>query len=608
VSDVPEIDPNKVLAEIATDLVKHAAKSGKDFANAVAHKAKVKFDIGFSVYLDNLRERCGKIKTLLYRDVPVALMEHYIKTRLRKQNKDFLDQDFFDSFTPGSRTVITGTAGSGKSIFIKRLCIEFLEGRLPFIPIFIELRHLNAEDKISLLDFAANSISWHTLIFSKALLEYGLTLNKFCLILDGFDELTFALRNRYAREIHDIAKRFPNAPIVVSGRPDHSVDAWDNFSRFRVLPMQQQDAVELISKIRYDATIKQRFIQELKNGLFDRHKDFASIPLLLTMMLLTFEQYARIPDKIYLFYDEAFTTLFHRHDATKSLFTREIYSKLPIDDFKRLFSCFCFFTYFDAKYSFSESEAASYIQRAIDVEGIAVDKSKFAEDLFLSVCLLQRDGIEISFVHRSFQEYFCALFLLRNSEVDLRSSIAHVIRTYPDSAIVPMIAQMNLDLLEQKWILPFVHDLLKELKDVDLNKSPSRFLELVIQNLTFEYSKSNPKGFMFTLGIGVAHYNFYALFLLRKIYPNLIEPGSVNREQEYLADKRILVEHFGKVRPPYAIELKPTRENDKVLRLTSLTKWVSQHVKFLRRLEAHIKRSQRERKKRIGPLMRKLKK
>jgi hypothetical protein len=62
-------------------------------------------------------------------------------------------------------------------------------------------------------------------------------------------------------------------------------------------------------------------------------------------MLLTFDSYAQIPDKLYIFYSNAFETMFFKHDATKSGFKRQLKSDLSFDDFKNVFSIFCFHTY-----------------------------------------------------------------------------------------------------------------------------------------------------------------------------------------------------------------------------------------------------------------------
>ena len=68
-----------------------------------------------------------------------------------------------------------------------------------------------------------------------------------------------------------------------------------------------------------------------------KHESFASNPLLLNIMLLTYDNYADIPEKLHLFYSNAFETLYIKHDATKGGYKREFKTKLSSDDFKRVF-------------------------------------------------------------------------------------------------------------------------------------------------------------------------------------------------------------------------------------------------------------------------------
>src|SRR5262249_572873 len=152
---------------------------------------------------------------------------------------------------------------------------------------------------------------------------------------------------------------------------------------------------------------------------------------------------------------------------------RESYSNLSIDDFKRLFSSFCLLTYFERKISFSEVELIDYVRRAIEMEDITVEPAQFINDLFMSVCLLQRAGIEVSFFHRSFQEYFCSLVLLRNQDIDLNVAVTRIITEEINSSIIPMLAQMNLARLEQEWVLPWLTNFLSRIGKANLRNSPS---------------------------------------------------------------------------------------------------------------------------------------
>ena len=70
--------------------------------------------------------------------------------------------------------------------------------------------------------------------------------------------------------------------------------------------LTKEQALNLIKKIDYSEPAKSTFYQELDNNLYDKYKSFASNPLLLTIMLLTFSNHASIPAKLNDFYEAAF--------------------------------------------------------------------------------------------------------------------------------------------------------------------------------------------------------------------------------------------------------------------------------------------------------------
>ena len=83
--------------------------------------------------------------------------------------------------------------------------------------------------------------------------------------------------------------------------------------------------MQLIDRLEFrpdEPAIKKKFLSVLERMLFRTHRSFTENPLLLTIMLLTFEQYAEVPVKMHVFYREAFEVLAKRHDASKGVFKR----------------------------------------------------------------------------------------------------------------------------------------------------------------------------------------------------------------------------------------------------------------------------------------------
>ncbi|MDC4293702.1 NACHT domain-containing protein, partial [Acinetobacter baumannii] len=378
----------------------------KKITKETHNRIQVTFDLCFSEYLERNYERYSKTKTLLYRDSPVNIKDFYVRTDLIINSKTVDEKKFINEIKKNKRLIILGSAGCGKSTFCKSIFIELIEQPVGIFPIFIELRHLNNSSDKSIYNFIMNSMVAISSSFKKEQLDYALKLGKVLVILDGFDEVNSEDRENIEKEILYLSNNYHGVKILLSSRFDNRFSSWEEFYQYKVLELDKDKALSLINKLDYDEQVKQPFLGELDKTLYQSHESFASNPLLLTMMLLTYEQIAEIPSKIHLFYEQAFLTLFNKHDSLKSMYKRKSFSQLPLDEFKRCLEAFCILSYCDRLYSFEENEINKYLINSIVVSGVNTKSHDFLNDLLDSVCILQRDGLGFTFTHRSFQEYF----------------------------------------------------------------------------------------------------------------------------------------------------------------------------------------------------------
>ncbi len=409
-----EIDANKVATDVTVKLIESSIKGAwgkaeKYFKDSSA-KAEIDYGIAYEEYLNRTYERYSKIKTIIYRQVPKNLYSFYECVGL-DFNKNCLDTSSIKNLiNTSSRTVISGTGGSGKSMLMKHLFLNAIV-ETDFVPVLIELRSFNTfeNNEINLFDYIYESLVDNGFTLNKEHFNYSMKQGAYVVLLDGYDEIDKSKLDKVTREIKKISSKYNLNKFYMTSRPTNDFIGWNEFEEMQVLALRKEQALSLIEKMEFDVNVKYIFYKKLNEDLFDKYKSFASNPLLLNIMLLTFNNNAAIPNNLNGFYDQAFATLFNMHDATKESYVRDIRTKLSLEDFRMIFSYICLRSYLKSKYEFTEPELREYIEKAIrKIKTSKYSIDDYIDDLTLSVCMLVREGLNYRFTHRTFQEYFAA--------------------------------------------------------------------------------------------------------------------------------------------------------------------------------------------------------
>ena len=182
---------------------------------------------------------------------------------------------------------------------------------------------------------------------------------------------------------------------------------------FDVEPFSKEKALELIDKLEYhDPESKAKFRDDLDKKLYRSHQQFASNPLLLTIMLMTYTSYGEVPAKRHVFYAKAYETMARLHDASKGAYVRPMHTGLTPEDFAVYFAEFCARTYRAEVLEFNERIFNSYMEKVIQHQHRKIDATPrdFLLDLTENLCIMYKEGEKYYFIHRSFQEYFSAVF------------------------------------------------------------------------------------------------------------------------------------------------------------------------------------------------------
>lgn len=423
----------------------------------VSDEVRISWRSSYQSYLDCVSEKYFYAKPFLSSNRPTPLYDFYAPLGVSCGETVVPETSITDLMLTNKFAVMMANAGSGKSMMMRHLFLDTIKNTHQ-VPIFVELRDLNNFD-LTLFELIKKKLRDNKFDLDDEYIEKAFKAGHFAIFLDGFDEVAYDKRDEIIQDIQELADNYDQNYFVLSSRPDDSLYRWTLFDVWKVQPLTVDLACLLVEKTSEDEELKAKFIKALQDDLFEKHESFLSNPLLLSIMLITYKDSASIPHKLSTFYERAYIALFERHDAQKGAFSREKRSKLDIQEFRKVFSAFCFLTYSKSKFNFSETDIYEYLEKTQKLSGIQFSKKDCLADLIQAVCLLVRDGLEIAFSHRSFQEYFMVLYVSRinNPEKQKRFVEKYCVGFRFDN-IKTLLHEISPELVEKYFIIPTLQE------------------------------------------------------------------------------------------------------------------------------------------------------
>ena len=382
--------------------------------------ARVSLGSSFVRYLENAVKRYNKIKTIATGTEPRPILGEnalYVHIGVSCRGKEYPTLAIDPLLKINRHLLIEGTGGAGKSMMMRYFFLDTAY-RGSYVPILLELRRISGAasggvSMQSILELVYACMQEFNVQLDRAQFEYSLTSGRYVFLFDGFDEVPDALARATATAIQSFCSKYPNNPCVVTSRPYADTSPLETFLPLHTMPLTKWQAIMLSSRLWDEDEKTREFCYQLDNTLYEQHRDFAENPLLLTMMFLTFMRNLSIPDHLCEFYQKAYDALYSAHDnQDKGVFKREFKCRsLDEQSFTKLFSWFCFQSYFKSDYEFTVDRLLDYLERGIKKLGLPnVSAEAYLADLQNIVCMLVTDGTLFKFSHRSFQAYFAATY------------------------------------------------------------------------------------------------------------------------------------------------------------------------------------------------------
>lgn len=377
----------------------------------------------------NIRQ-IGKITTIASREAS-TIDEIYYPSRVKLgKSGSRLVAFASELLASNSRvTLIVGTAGQGKSVLLRYLCLRDLDiqGNLP---LFIELRKIDGEKNLTTLlheHLSALGIGEEN---PEEILKILLSSGKTRLFLDGYDEISREYSLRTKAEITRLVRNFDNAEILITSRPgaisQHLSDSFE-IHQCEVAPISPSEHGEFFQRIGVDPETKQRLLGAIERSRAEI-KILLSTPLMLTLLVKTCGAQQDLPDTLPEFYDALFNVLSSTHDGTKPGYLRQKATNLGNSDLEKLFCAFSFASKeLFKRNSLSQRQFEDSFTNAAKISDVKCSIEGFKTDVTETICLMVKDGLDTAFIHKSIQEYYAARFIHTLEDKSQANAILDVI-------------------------------------------------------------------------------------------------------------------------------------------------------------------------------------
>ncbi len=425
------------------------------------------------------------IKTLWQFDTAVDVESFYCdshvitpQTKGRKGRRRTIDK--VSDFGEVGNILIKGIAGQGKSIFLRHLCItEFQSGER--IPVFIELRRILKYETI--FDHISRYLDILDLPIDVNLFRVLLQSGKFVFFLDGFDEIPEEHKQRTLNELENLSAYSGNSPFIITTRPNTSIEMSPSFDVFTLDDLKGREYKTVINKLAGSRSYANTLIRAISANK-DEVLQLLSTPLLITLLIISYKSYQKLPEKLSDFYDSIFFVLLRRHDGTKPGFTRPRRCRINDNQYREIFDTLCFEANKSDKPFFDYRVMCELVEKSIGRMNLIEDADCYLKDIIDVTCLILHEGNEYRFIHKSVQEYYAASFIKNRPENLAKDFYAACKSDYFTSAKweqeLGFLSQIDKYRYSKYYLLPLCRKWLNVDNDNDLiNGCPSTTKELI---------------------------------------------------------------------------------------------------------------------------------
>lgn len=419
---------NSILS--STTAKNFITKSLDSVIEEVSTKVKQTIQNRIIEYTVETARKCSFLKTILHKE-NIAIDKIYFPLKIQSYKTVIAPRKIKDLFNDNNRIVIEGKGGSGKTTFIKYFYINSVKSGFK-IPILLNLRDFNLIDlsenkkKKEIINNIFYKETVSHLLFNKIGINSEVIIQmfdsgKFLFILDGYDELSYNIKSYVLKDIEEFIVRFPKNNYLITTRPYTDATRLTNFTSYEICGLDEETEIEsfIQQQLFKNKEFAESIISTLKLPSSKKYLPLLTNPLFLILFINSFESYPKLPPKKSSFYWQVFDALFEKHETfSKSGYRRPKISDLKREEFEFVLNSFSFVSYFQSQFNFSQIYIEKTLREIRKTYKIKFEPTEFIEDLKVTLSILIEDGSDLSFIHRTLQEYFTTRYLSALNEKD----------------------------------------------------------------------------------------------------------------------------------------------------------------------------------------------
>lgn len=382
-------------------------------------------------YYENLYAKNQHINTIIDSNSKPLLLELYIPLTLEIANenvcgtKHYKVDDYCNIFDDYSKIIIQDSAGMGKTTIIKYLINSQIDiQQKKYVPIFIPLRNL--PEHVDIFQYIYKEFCKFG-SFQQEALDELLKYDEIVIYFDGYDEISEDLKNDITSSVITFVESYPEIKYVISSREDCGLNIFCDFNIFKIKPLNLKQTYNLIKKYDCNNALSDELIKAIKSSM--NRNIFNSLltnPFLVTILYRSYKYNQSLPNTKLDFFDNIFNALYYELDESKNGFKRE---NIPLN-ITNLKKVLCYFSDMSLdKLEFTPSEFYDIIESISQELSLDIDALALKDALIINVPYFYFTENKLIWTHKSFKEYFYALFLMKY-ENEKKEKISRLVQTY----------------------------------------------------------------------------------------------------------------------------------------------------------------------------------